>query len=452
MVISERVVRHLVRHGYLRQDRHAAPLALLLLSNVERLWIGEWRRLLRVPLVPIVPGNDSGSDLRSRHQVMRAHLDTVGCEFDLSPPYAVSLSTLHSSWSHPFLCPRQCSLQTPSPELSKREPSSSTAVKDKSNRVEEGEGSATSADRGGVQVDGVLPLPCPDFSVCARVPKAAAEKWLRVFQRQRRIWWRQLLRDPGDISLLQDHLPVSSSTSTECDPSAGSCSQNVAKITNIVFRGSLCMERLYVRDDVPEAQSNDIARAPMSLLSSHMSRDCCLWALAADGFYDQENDTNSPLHISARLAPYTHAVIGSGSQTGSLYMLATYISSKWCEAGVSVYPGSHVPLSPQSMARALQVVEPPEVDRVITGRVTADHTAAADTGDGWVDSSLNRFDAVGVLVTVLLDDNSLKSGVCRVRYRDTALTFESHVTHVVKLTSVQMGKAVPTQGQIPNTP
>ncbi|XP_071954103.1 DNA polymerase subunit gamma-2, mitochondrial-like [Antedon mediterranea] len=230
-----------------------------------------------------------------------------------------------------------------------------------------------------------------EMSVNFFTPPKESSQWLYSWQKERLQWWRKFSGTPSLFS-------VSVQEDAKAADIMFQFPWGVEVIERIANRGSKILEDIY-KDTKKNIQGKFKKRfVTPNIIEIVAGLDAGVFAYLVEAVQQKQiKDSNGKtisrkiLRLHRRLAPIKVAVVPSKPDR-EIKELAEYLSKEFCQAGIKVFHIGETPIS--------------------------------------LDKEFFRFDEMGIPFIVVIDKETLKTGVTEIRNRDTTLKQQVHITGV----------------------
>ncbi|CAN8002920.1 unnamed protein product [Ixodes hexagonus] len=215
-------------------------------------------------------------------------------------------------------------------------------------------------------------------------PPAKLSYWFAYWQRERLKWWKKFSKCPSDFSLTEITEPESANS--DVGPKFGA---KVSVIRKLPWGGSQPVEHLRTSS----LTDDEDATSPYAVVCDS-SLEVAAATYISDGLSLQDDDpTKTVLRLHHKLAPYKATI---ATTIPALRPLSSLLQIQLKKARVAVYCNP------------------------LLGTETS------------LEEQISRFDEMGILFTIVLNENTQKTGVAYVRNRDTTVREQIHVTDIRK--------------------
>ncbi|KAF6199148.1 hypothetical protein GE061_007173 [Apolygus lucorum] len=234
-------------------------------------------------------------------------------------------------------------------------------------------------------------------------PQVSKQYFYRHLQ-QRKRWWRKFSADPGRFSF-GDVTRISESSVAEEAQILVTFPWGTHEVEKVRFLGSEELDKLPVADQNDYTVSNDKKRGLPHVIESYFNLDYGALTYMFDAFYERKSG-RPVLKFHRKLSPYKYG-FAAGSVSSAVAQELYDMSRMICLDLKKESLGCLFP-SPQEF------------------------------GKKGLETQLAKHDALGICYTVVLNEGSLKSGLCGLYNRETTLQEQTHISKLPEYCSLIM--------------
>uniref|UniRef100_A0A0A9Y702 DNA polymerase subunit gamma-2, mitochondrial n=1 Tax=Lygus hesperus TaxID=30085 RepID=A0A0A9Y702_LYGHE len=234
-------------------------------------------------------------------------------------------------------------------------------------------------------------------------PQVSKQYFYRHLQ-QRKRWWRKFAADPGRFSF-GDVIRISESSIAEEAQILVTFPWGVHEVEKVRYRGCEDLDNLPIEEQNDFTVLYDRKRSLPHVIESYFSLDYGVLTYMFDAYYERKSG-RPVLKFHRKLSPYKYGFAAgsvSSAVAQELYDMSRMICLDLKKEGLGcLFP------SPQEF------------------------------GKKGLETQLAKHDALGICYTVVLNEGSLKSGLCGLYNRETTLQEQTHISKLPEYCSLIM--------------
>lgn len=227
--------------------------------------------------------------------------------------------------------------------------------------------------------------------------------WLDHWHKQRLIWWRKFIGCPSDLLVTDITQKEENKHQLDIQYKFPWGIESIEKFSNL---GNSPINLLKERTGIDLNAKDGRKAVTPHVITCEASLDLAVMMYLIDAFQEKErmNVKRQIMKLHYKLVPYKVVVTSPASAGNAVKVrdLADYITMELKKAGIIIFPNPDL------------------------------NTQAS------LDFQFARFDEMGIQYSVVINDNTLKTGIIGLRNRDTNLKEQVHVTELTKTLSLYL--------------